>query len=90
MDQEAKNRMTLKWALLLFSKIKKHHHLGTKIRKVETKKNWQLRKATSIYYFLLYLLKMVKKNELESGKEYSKDMNSDILLCLCMNGNIKA
>lgn len=45
MDQEAKNRMTLKWALLLFSKIKKHHHLGTKIRKVETKKKLTIEKS---------------------------------------------
>lgn len=50
-DLEA-NRMTLKWILLLFSKIKKqHHHLGTKIRKLKGKrKSWQLKNITSIFF----------------------------------------
>lgn len=34
MDLEA-NRMTSEWTLLLFSKIKKQHYFGTKMRKLK-------------------------------------------------------
>lgn len=76
--------MTLKWILLLFSKIKKqHHHLGTKIRKLKGKrKSWQLKNITSIFFLLCYsgLLREMNRKMVMNTKK----IETDILLCLCM------
>lgn len=70
MDLEA-NRMTSEWTLLLFSKIKKRYFLSTKIRKLKAKiKKWQLKNLTSMNFFPIMSLEMVKKSEQKNGKEY--------------------